>query len=261
MPFPGGRNSARRIAALLPPARSLIAAGLLVAAGAGAYAAARATPLFDVRDVEVRGALPATARDVRAAVEPLVGRSLLALDGADLVRRVEGIPEIADAQYDRAFPHTLVVTVRQEQPAAVLRRGAQAWLVAASGRVLQQLPLRHAAALPRVWIPKRVIVEAGQAVPDRRAARAVAAVAQLDSRFPARVRDVRTGPDELTFRLVSGLELRLGDDRELALKLAIAGRILPTLSAPSRSGPAYLDVSVVERPVSGGGNSQLEGIA
>lgn len=251
----------QRVVALLPPARSLIAAGLVVAAGAGAYAAARATPLFDVRAVEVHGASPATARDVRAAVDPLVGRSLLGLDGAELVRRVEAIPEIADAQYDRAFPYTLVVTVRQERPAAVLRRGPQAWLMAASGRVLQQLPRKHAASLPRVWIPKRVMVETGRAVADRRAARAIAAVAQVDSGFPARVRDVRTGPDELTFRLASGLELRLGDDRELALKLAIAGRILPTLAAPAGGGPAYLDVSVVERPVSGGGNSQLEGTA
>jgi cell division protein FtsQ len=235
-----------------------MAAALLAGAGGGAYAAARATPLFDVRAIEVRGASPASARAVRAAVAPLIGRSLLGLDGAELVRRVEAIPEVAKVRYDRAFPRTLVVTVRQERPAAVLRRGPQAWLVAASGRVLRQLPRRHAAPFPRVWIPKRVAVAAGRAVPERRAARAVAAVAQLDAGFPARVRDVRTGRDELTFRLVSGLEVRLGDDSELALKLAIAGRILPSLAGPDGGGPSYLDVSVVERPVAGG-NSQLEG--
>jgi hypothetical protein len=46
--------------------------------------------------------------------------------------------------------------------------------------------------------------------------------------------------------LRSGLEVRLGDLRELRLKLAIARRIL------ARGDPgAYLDVSLPERPVAG----------
>jgi cell division protein FtsQ len=248
----------RRVVAVVPPARTLLAAAVLSGAGVGAYAAARATPVFDVRAVEVRGASPTASRHVRAALAPLVGRSLLGLDGGALLQQVEAIPEVAEASYDRAFPHTLVVTVREERPAAVLRRGPHAWLVAASGRVLRKLPRARAASLARVWIPKRVAVTAGRPVRDRLAARAISAVAQVDARFPTRVRDVRTGGDELTFKLASALELRLGDDRELALKLAIASRILPTLVAPAEGGPIYLDVSVVERPVAGG-NSQVEG--
>jgi cell division protein FtsQ len=236
----------------------LVAAALLVAAGVGAYASARATSAFEIRSIEVRGGSPSTARDVRDALAPLLAQSLLGLDGADLVGRVERIPAVAAARYDRAFPHTLVVTVREERPAAVLRRGSQAWLVAASGRVLRRLPLARSASFPRIWITKRVSVAAGRPLGDRLAARAVTAVARVGDRFPSRVRDVRTGAEELTFRLASGLELRLGDDGELALKLAIARRILPTL-AIAAGGPAYLDVSVVERPVAGGGNSQLEG--
>ena len=37
--------------------------------------------------------------------------------------------------YDRAFPRTARVVVSAERPAAVLRRGAQAWLVTERGRV------------------------------------------------------------------------------------------------------------------------------
>jgi cell division protein FtsQ len=259
VPFPDAGGSGRRIAALVPAARTLLAAAALVVAGVGAYAAARTTSLFDVRAVEVRGASPATAREVRAKLGPLVGRSLLGLDGAGVVRRVESIPEVAAARYDRAFPHTLVVTVRQERPAAVLRRGHQAWLVAESGRVLRGVLRGRSATFPRVWIPQRVAVAAGRSVPEALAARAVAAVAQVGSGFPGRVRDVRIGQDELTFRLASGLELRLGDDRELALKLAVARRIIPKLASPSDGGAAYLDVSVVERPVAGATlNSKVE---
>jgi cell division protein FtsQ len=256
--FPGGRGAVR-LSSILPSARALAAAVLLAGIGGGAYAAARATWLFEIEAVEVRGASPTTAREVRAALAPLLGQSLLGLDGGALVDRVEAIPEVAGADYDRAFPHTLVVAVREEVPAAVLRSGARAWLVAASGRVLRLLAADEPASLPRVWVSKREAVAPGRPVRDHVAAGAVAAVAHIPDGFPARVRDVRTRPDELTFKLASGLELRLGDASEVELKLVIAGRILRALAAPADGGPAYLDVSVVERPVAGTSlNSKVE---
>jgi cell division protein FtsQ len=256
VPLSGG-GAVRTLASVLPSARAVLVAALLVGAGAGAYVAARKTSAFELRAIEVRGASPGTAGELRAALAPLLGESLLSLDGDALVRRAEAIPQVAAAHYDRAFPHTLMLTVLEERPAAVLRRGAQAWLVAESGRVLRPVS-RSNRSFPRVWTGKgRPIVE-GEPIADAVAARAIAAVARVPDRFPARVRDVRTGPEELTLKLVSGLELRLGDDSELELKLAIAGRILPTLAAPADGGPTYFDVSVVERPVTGG-NSQLEG--
>ena len=75
--------------------------------------------------------------------------------------------------------------------------------------------------------------------------------------FPARVRAVRAKEAELTLVLRSGLELRLGDVGDLRLKLAVARRIL-LLGAPDTTA-TYIDVSVPERPVVGGGNPQVEG--
>jgi hypothetical protein len=69
------------------------------------------------------------------------------------------------------------------------------------------------------------------------------------------VRSVRATPEELTFALAGGLELRLGDESDLRLKLAVAREILPLVGA----GPCYLDVSVPERPVACGTlNSEVE---
>ena len=84
---------------------------------------------------------------------------------------------------------------------------------------------------------------------------AVAAVAPLvGSHFPGRVSSVTATPDELTLRLRSGLEVRLGDAVDVPLKLAVAARVIPLLDADT----AYLDVAVPERPVSGTLNSQVE---
>ena len=65
--------------------------------------------------------------------------------------------------------------------------------------------------------------------------------------LPARVASVRYLDDELTLVLRSGVQVRLGDHSDRALKLELARRLLPRLV----EGELYLDVSVPERPVAG----------
>jgi len=100
--------------------------------------------------------------------------------------------------------------------------------------------------LARIWVAKDVRLDPGAFVEGDlvTAVRAVAPLAGIH--FPSRVVSVRT-TDGLTLRLRSGLELRLGNTREVDLKLAVADRVLRVL--PEGSG--YLDVSVPDRPVTG----------
>jgi cell division protein FtsQ len=252
VPFPRRARAEAYLARVLPSGRSVAAGLALLALAAGFYALARTTSVFGIERVDVRGAPPAVAAQVRAALAPLEGHSLVALDGASVLRRVEAVPEVASASYDRAFPHTLVVRVEPERPVAVLRRGAASWLLSARGRVLRKMPTGSRAALPRIWLSKEVEVAAGALPASREAVRAARALGWLAlSGLGVRVRTVRAGREELTFVLVSGLELRLGDERDLALKLAVAGRVLPLLPHPAPPERTYLDVSVPERPVAG----------
>ena len=55
------------------------------------------------------------------------------------------------------------------------------------------------------------------------------------------------------------LEVRLGDNGDLRLKLAVARRILLVLGNATTA--TYVDVSVPERPVVGGENPQAAGTA
>ena len=66
--------------------------------------------------------------------------------------------------------------------------------------------------------------------------------------LPGGVHVVRADGQELTLTLGGGLQVRLGDDGDLRLKLAIARRILRRTGAAT-AGAGYLDVSVPERPV------------
>lgn len=231
------------------PSWRLLALGFgTVAAAALAYFAARETPMFALRSVEVSGASPAVAARVEAAIGQFDGTSLLALHLGRLDDQLEAIPEIAGATYDRDFPHTLRVTVRVDPPVAVLRHGVDAWLVSARARVLRRLPEPAVSALPRVWLSTREDVVRGETLTDAYVLHAVRTLAVMRrTHFPGTVRMVRSSATELTAVFDTGRELRLGDQVALWLKLAVARRVLAMID-PGRLH--YLDVSVPERPVS-----------
>lgn len=258
VPFPRRRTSkGSRLALsrLAPSGRSLLLGFALLAATAGAYAAARETSVFAVRSVDVRGARPAVAAQVEQELVPALGQSLLAVDLERLRRRAEALPTVLAVSFDRAFPHTLRIVVTPERPVAVARQGAGSWLVSARGRVLGELERGARRGLPRLWLKRDVKIEVG-ALLSGDTASAVRAVAPLARKpLSGRVSLVRVTPDELTLVQRSGLEVRLGDASDLALKLAVARRILPALAGVG----GYLDVSVPERPVVGQDlNSQVE---
>lgn len=241
-----------RTAALAPSARSVASGLALALVGAAAYAGARQTGSFAIRDVAVRGAPPAVAREIRAALAPVRSTSLLRLDGDRVATLAGQVPRVAAIRYDRAFPNTLVVSVTLERPVGVIRRGAEAWLVSARGRVLERLGRTGRPPLARIWVTRAVSVSRGRFLSDASARRAVEALATVrDASLPVRLLTVRAEPGQLTFVLASGVELRLGDGSSLPLKLAVAGRVLRSLQPPARGGPSYLDVVDPSRPVAG----------
>jgi cell division protein FtsQ len=213
----------------------------------GLYAAARATSMFAVDTVVVTGVAAEDAAAVRKALAPAVGESLLGVDLAELERRAESVPTVASATLDRAFPHTLAIAIVPEVPVAVLRQGSASWLAAAGGRVVAELEQGERAGLPRVWLKRDVDVRVGEWLggPQLRAVNAVAPL--VEKPLPVAVGSVVASRGELTLELRSGLELRLGDHTDLAVKLEVARHVIPQLAGAED----YLDVSVPERPVAG----------
>ena len=254
--FPRGALGDRlELSRFAPSGRSLGVAVLILLTGVGLYVVARTTSAFAVDRVAVQGAPPGVAADVRRALAPALGESLLRVDLHDLLRRAQNVPMVATASFDRDFPHTLEITVVPEVPVAVLRQGSSSWLAAAGGRVVAELDRGARPALPRIWLQRTVDVRVGESLHGLQL-RAVAAVAPLVKRpLPAAVTSVAVGPDQLNLSLRSGIELRLGDATDLPVKLAVARTVLPQLEDMQ----GYLDVSVPERPVAGENlNSQVE---
>ncbi len=174
------------------------------------------------------------------------GTNLLALNGSALERRVAELPSVVSATYDRAFPHTLRISIVPETPVAVLHRGTQTWLVSARARVIARLVPGTHPLLTRIWVPTAAPVTVGGFL-DPAYGGTAARTLGLVQHFPARIGTATLVHDELTFALRSGVELRFGAPTDIRLKLAIARRALRVLP----SGSTYLDVSVPGRPVAG----------
>lgn len=243
-----------RLAGLVPTRRS-VAIGLGIAALAvGGYLVARETPLFAIDRIEVVGGSPQVARQVRGALGSLTGAPLVGLDGSAVLRKVDALPTVVRASYDRAFPHTLRITVVPERPAAVLRSGPSSWLVSTRGRVIQRLPGRSIPNLPRVWVSSRTPVRVGADLAPAGIATAARAVGLAGS-FASRVGSASDTDGVLVFHLRSGLELMLGDGGDVRLKLAVAAGALAMLPP----GSTFLDVSVPGRPVAGAGSPTVAG--
>jgi cell division protein FtsQ len=235
------------------PTRRSLALGLGVLAIAfGGYLIARESSLFAVDRIEVRGGSRRVTRQVRAALSSVVGRPLVGLNGSAVLQRVDALPTVVSASYDRAFPHTLRIFVVPERPAAVLRRGPDSWLVSARGRVMERLPSTVASRLPRIWISTHTPVQTGGELGKSGPATAARA-AGLAGALGPRIASVAYTGGTLVFHLRTGLELLLGDAGEIKLKVAVAKRALMSLP----SGSTYLDVSIPGRPVSGMGSPLL----
>ena len=139
-----------------------------------------------------------------------------------------------------------------ELPVAVLRRGAESWLVSARGRVVAPVALGTHRDLPRIWLPTRTEISKGAFLTDEPGALAARSLAAfVGSGFSNRVAFVRALDGQITLGVRGGLEIQLGAPIDLRLKIAIARGILPTLALPGRGGPDYLDITVPERPVAG----------
>jgi cell division septal protein FtsQ len=237
---------------LLPSGGSLLAGFTLLALGVAAYGVARETGLFAIRRIEVVGAPPDVSARVAAALEPLEGRSLVGLHATDLDRKIVGLPDVVGVTHDRAFPHTLRVYVLPERALLVLRRGDESWLVSARARVVRPLERGALPMLPRIWVPRDVEVGAGDTLSDGPARRAVRVLVLARNGLPVRVHTVRLAGPETTLVLRSGIEVRLGREHDLQLKLAVAAEVLPRLSEQA----TYLDVAVPDRPVAGSAQAQ-----
>ena len=162
--------------------------GLVLLLFVGLPRAMRKMDFFRVSRVDVRGLTNLRAEDI-ARVLPIPPRMSLLDDLAGVQRAADSIPGLADVVVSRRLPGTLVVTVREAPPIALVMRKGRLCLLGEDARVLPFDPTVSAPDLP-------IVREADSVV----------------TRLLARVRDADV---TLFSKVISGW--RAGDDVVLAV--------------------------------------------
>jgi cell division protein FtsQ len=247
---PAKRGHPLELRRLIPSGRSVLVGLGLLALGAGAYVGALETSVFAVQRVEIVGGSALTRSEVRAALAPELGKSLLRVNNGDVARRLSSVTTVYSVHVDRDFPHTMKVRIRPERPVLLLRQGANGFVVSTYGRVLSKVENVGRSSLPRTYVPHTVSITVGSTLTADSGGLAATALAPLvGTHLFGHVRFVVAGAKQLTLRLRSGVQIRLGDPGDLRLKYAVTRRILAIMGPDATQG--YVDVSVPERPVLG----------
>ena len=177
---------------------------------------------FAVDSVRVTGAPPALERQIHAAVEQQAhGCNLLSVDRGAIAGSLSDMPYVRSVSVDRAFPHTLAVTVRVEHPSMVVTVGKSDYLVSPDGRVLE-MRSKAPAGLPAVSLPAGTTLLVGSTTGDANVRAALSVLSHTPAGFRGRVgRITKLTADSGTVSALVGthITLRLGTPDDLALKL------------------------------------------
>jgi cell division protein FtsQ len=225
--------------------RALAAAIVLLVLYGGYMLWFRDLSLFAIHDVTIRGATT-NERQIKAAVENVAGdMTTLHIKDDELRDAVARFPTVASVAASTSFPHGLQVTITERLPVAFIRADGQETAVSADGYLLAGADF-DAKALPRIE---------GAGVHGVRLDEDTAAQAAILGATPAPLKEriTATAWDEdrggVVLDLKDGPEIRFGDGTRAQDKWQAATAVL---SSDERGTPSYLDVSVPDRPVSGG---------
>lgn len=214
----GVREDARR--SRLRRTVTVVVVALLVA---GLVAVER-SPLVGLEEVRVAGADRLTEAEVRDASELELGRSTLRLRLGRVERRVERLPLVRAADARRLDPLTVLIEVVEREPALVVEGGGATRLVDREGVVMQDEELE---GLPRVSLDEEPPAP-GETVGEVAALRnAFAAWRALSGPLRTEVVHYEAGgPDDLSLRLASGVQVRFGRAERVDEKVRALGVIL-----------------------------------
>ena len=239
------RIRARRIAVRRSEGRRRlvwVAVALVLVLVIGGAIAVLASPIFEVREVRVEGAVYTDEEVLVDIIADIEGDPVLLVDTKSIEERLEKVAWVEQARVRTDFPHTIVIDIRERQPLATFQGSDEQWrVIDVQGRVLDVIEGRPVAYM--LITGNHPDTSRGQF-----AGGPYASAAVLVASLPGEIRritesvglDASTGT--LTMHLEGDVEVRLGDGEDLDQKLArLLGQVRDGLE-----GVAALDVSTAE---------------
>jgi cell division protein FtsQ len=150
---------------------------------------------FHVRKLDIRGVRYLQPSDIVARLRVDTLRSIVD-DITPLEARLKSHPQVADVHITRRFPGTLIVTITENMPVALVPRGDGLQPYDSAGRALPIDPSSTNLNLPVVTTP------------DRGALRLMGELRAVDPRMFALISEVAPVGQDLVFTLNSSLRVR-----------------------------------------------------
>jgi cell division protein FtsQ len=202
-----------------------------------------AGPVLAVGAVQVDGAGTLAADEVRTAAGIEVGTPLLRVDVEDAEARVARLPQISAVEVTRGWPRSVVITVVERVPVAVVGEAGRRSLVDADGVLFDTIT----GAPPPGVVP----LEVADPGPDDPAT--LAALEALVA-LPGEVRDgidgaAAGGPEDITLTLTDGTLVRWGGPAESATKATVLTALLDRMSDGELEPAGTIDLSTPDAVV------------
>lgn len=234
------RRSRRRLS---PRHRLLVvlAAGVLVV-GVVAWVFL-GSPLLAVHTVQVDGEAGLSAEQVVRTAGITEGTPLVRVDTAAVAAQVATLPQVASVSVTRGWPNTVVVTLTERVPVAVVTVGGTRRLVDAGGVVFDTIT----GDAPAGAVPLDV------ATPGPDDAATTAALGALTA-LPGNVRNQVTGvtartADDVSLTLTDGRAVLWGSAERTGRKAEVLGALLAQIDSGALDPADTLDVSTPDSVV------------
>ena len=195
------------------------------------------SPVLGVSSVQVDGVTSLPADQVRetAGIEP--GTPLLRVDVDAARARVARLPQVASVAVTRGWPHTVVVTVTERVPIAVVGRPGQRTLVDAHGVLFDTVT----GAAPRGVVPLDV---SSPGPGDAATMAGLAAVEAMSKDLRSKVTSVAVPTaDDIALTLTDGTLVRWGGPEQSDRKGSALAAVLEQVADEKLDPAATIDVS------------------
>jgi cell division protein FtsQ len=201
------------------------------------------SPVLGVRAVQVDGVRTLPADQVRETAGIAPGTPLLRVDVDAARARVARLPQVASVEVTRGWPHTVVVTVVERKPVAVVGEPGRRTLVDAEGVLFDTV-----SGAPPAGVVPMDVASPGPGDPATMAA--LTAVEALSTHLRRQVASVaaRT-PDDITLTLTDGTQVRWGGPEKSGRKGDALEAVIGQLAKGGLDPARTIDVSTPEAVV------------
>jgi cell division protein FtsQ len=218
-----------------------LAIGVVLVAGALWFV--WAGPLLAVSTVRVDGVSTLPAEQVQEAAGIADGTPLLQVDVDAAEARVAALPQVASVEVTRGWPQTVVITVEERVPVAVVGEPGRRTLVDAEGVLFDSVT-----GDPPDGVVPLVVDTPGPGDPATMAA--LTAVRALPDSLLGRVAGVAApSPEDLSMALVDGTVVEWGTADRSPEKGAALAALVDQLDSGALEPAATIDVTVPEAVV------------